>query len=90
MEAWTDTLQNGIPVDVVYLDFSKAFDSVPHQRLLVKLRAYGMQGKLLDWIKAFLTHRQQRVIINNSKSIFTDVISGVPQGSVLGPLLFLI
>ena len=53
MEAWTDTLQNGVPVDVVYLDFSKAFDSVPHQRLLVKLRAYGIQGKLLYWIEAF-------------------------------------
>jgi len=90
METWTDTLQNGIPIDVVYLDFSKAFDSVPHQRLLVKLRAYGIQGKLLDWIKAFLTYRQQRVIINNSKSTLTDVISGVSQRSVLGPLLFLI
>ena len=61
---------------------------MPHQRLLVKLKAYGIQaGKLLDWIKAFLTHRQQ---INNSKSIFTNVVSGVPQQSVLGPLLFLI
>jgi len=87
METWTDTR---IPIDVAYLNFSKAFDCVPHQWLLVKLRAYGIQGKLLDWNKAFLIHRQQRVIINNSKSTFTDVISGVPQGSVLGPLLFLI
>ena len=54
MEAWTDTLQNGVPIDVVYLDFSKAFNSVPHQRLLVKLREYGIQGKLFDWDETFL------------------------------------
>ena len=86
MDNWTDALQQGIPIDVIYLDFSKAFDSVPHQRLLVKLKAYGVQGKLLNWIEAFLTHRQQRVVINNAKSDFCDVISGVLQGSVLGPL----
>ena len=55
MDNWTDALQQGISIDVVYLDFSKAFDSVPHQRLLVKLNAYGVQDKLLNWIKAFLT-----------------------------------
>ena len=56
--------KNKIPIDVVYLDFSKAFDSVPHRRLLVKLQAHGIKGKLLNWIRAFLTDRRQRVIIN--------------------------
>ena len=87
MDNWTDALQQGISIDVVYLDFSKAFDSVPHQRLLVTLKAYSVQGKLL---KAFLTNRQQRVVINSTKSEFCDVVSGVAQGSVLGSLLFLI
>jgi len=53
MDNWIEALQQGIPIDVVYLDFSKAFDAVPHQRLLVKLKAYGVQGKLLNWIKLF-------------------------------------
>ena len=90
MEDWTKSLQDGVPIDVVYLDFSKAFDSVPHIRLLVKLQAHGIKGKLLNWIQSFLTNRKQRVIINGSQSDESAVISGVPQGSVLGPLLFLI
>ena len=90
LEGWTTSLQNGIPIDVVYLDFSKAFDSVPHRHLLVKLQAHGIKGKLLNWIRAFLTDRRQWVIINNSQSNESNVDSGVPWGSVLGPLLFLI
>ena len=90
LEGWTTSLQNGIPIDVVYLDFSKAFYSVPHRRLLVKLQAHGIKGKLLNWIRAFLTDRRQRVIINNSQSNESNVDSCVPQGSVLRPLLFLI
>ena len=90
MEGWTTVLQDGIPIDVVYLDFTKAFDSVPHKRLLVKLQAHGITGKLLNWIKAFLSGRRQRVVINSFQSHKSSVISGVPQGSVLGPLLFLI
>ena len=90
MEDWTKSLQDGVPIDVVYLDFSKAFDSVPYMRLLVKLQAHGIKSKLLNWIQSFLTNRKQQVIINGSQSDESAMISGVPQGSILGPLLFLI
>ena len=75
---------------MVYLDFSKAFDSIPYKRLLVKLQAHGITGKLLNWIRAFLSDRRQRVVINGFESDESNVASGVPQASVLGPLLFLI
>ena len=75
-------------VDVLSLDFSKAFDRVPHERLFCKLDYYGIRGTYLQWIKEFLTDREQRVIIDNEFSAPSTVISGVPQGSVLGPLLF--
>ena len=90
LEQWTDLVDQGYPVDIIYMDFQKAFDSVPHRRLLMKVKAYGIDGYVLRWLEDFLIGRKQRVIISKDTSDWAEVISGIPQGSVLGPLLFVI
>ena len=76
-------------VDVILLDFAKAFDKVPHRRLLHKLKFYGIDGTTLAWISSFLSSRKQLVLLDGVKSSEKEVLSGVPQGTVLKPLLFL-
>ena len=71
--------------DVIYLDFSKAFDREPHQRLLTKVKAHRIDDKVYNWIKVWLSGREQRVQINSKKSNWGTINSEVPQGSVLGP-----
>lgn len=83
-------LDSSFQTDVIYLDFSKAFDRVPHRRLISKLSCLSIDPLALSWIKNFLTGRVQYTVVANNESTRVDVVSGVPQGSVLGPLLFII
>ena len=90
LEDWTRSIDKGNSLDIAYLDFQKAFDMVPHRRLERKLSAYGIRGQILNWICDFLRDQSQQVLVGSSHSSEQSISSGVPQGSVLGPTLFIL
>ena len=87
---WQISIKNKKLLDIIYLDFQKAFDSLVHNKIIAKLSAYGIGYELLYWIEAFLTGRSQMVLVEDMLSSSIPVSSGVVQGSVLGPLIFIL
>ena len=90
LDEWSEAIDAGKEIDIIYMDYRKAFDTVPHKRLMEKVKAYGFTDTIVDWLEDFLTERKQKVLIKGHCSEEKQIKSGIPQGSVLGPFLFLI
>jgi len=90
MDEWTEYLESGGQINVIYADFEKAFDKVSHKFLIRKLHYYKVNESVILWIESFLCIRKQRVKINGFYSDSADVLSGIRQGTILGPILFII